>query len=180
VNLRAYAAHRKANGLPGGSHVAVLKARDAGTLADGASYRQWLLAYCHGLREVAAGRSGEHQASLTLARIDQAKADTGWKMMQTYERTGQVAAAMQPLMDAWADYLRAAVMAAGNRILETLAERAVDLNPDDVLSPLRAALRAGAQYPSSLDQGDGTGGGAVDPSSADADSGVGDSLPEAA
>lgn len=166
--------------LIGISHVNVIKARDAGTLIEGATYRQWLLAYCHALREVAAGRAGEHQASLTLARIDQAKADTAWKMMQTYERTGQVADAVQPLMDAWADYLRSAVMAAGQRILETLAERAADVNPDDILAPLRAALRSGAQYPSRLDPGDGPGGTAADAVGADGDGGVGEPLSEAA
>jgi hypothetical protein len=167
-------------GLVGISHVNVIKARDAGTLVEGATYRQWLLAYCHALREVAAGRSGEHQASLTLARIDQAKADTAWKLMQTYERTNQVAAAVQPLMDAWADFLRSAVMAGGQRILENLAEIGADVSPDVILAPLRAALRAGAQYPCGLNPDDGQRGTEAGAIGADADGGVGEPLPEAA
>ena len=166
--------------LVGTSHVAIVKARDDGRLPEGGTFRDWLHAYCHGLREVAAGRAGEHQAALTLARIDQAKADTAWKVMQTYERTGQVAEAVQPLMDAWADFLRGAVMAAGQRILETLAEQSVDVQPDVILAPLRAALRSGAQYPSRLDPGDGPGGSEADTVGADGHGDLGRALPEAA
>ena len=164
--------------LVGVSHPAVIKAQAKGTIPRDGTLHQWLLAYTESLRNTAAGR--EQSDTLTAARIAQLEADTSWKQIQAFERTGAIADSVQPLMDAWADYLRTAIMAAGARILETCAEKGVDLHRDDVYGPLRAALRAGAQYPSGLDPEDDPGGIAADPGGALADGGVGAEIAAAA
>lgn len=150
------------------------KLRDAYELPAGGTLHDWLLVYCERQRAVAAGRASEGGAELTRARIEQATADAEWKRMQIYERVGAVAESVRPLMEGWADAVQRAVMAAGSRIIEAVAESDGQIEPDVILGHLRTALRSAAGYPAGLDLGDDPGLGADDPADPDADRGMGE------
>lgn len=166
--------------LIGTSHQAVHKMQAKGVVPKSGTLRQWLLIYCENLRETAGGRSGEHQGRMAEAKIAQALADAEWKRVQIFERTGAIAAEQQPLMEQWADAVRMSVMSAGAKILEQAGEAGHELDPDAVLSPLRAALQAAARYPASLSPDDVEGGHPVGATGADVDSDVGGDVPPAA
>jgi hypothetical protein len=117
---------------------------------------------------------------LTRARIEQATADAEWKRMQIFERTGAVAESVRPLMEGWADAVQRAVMAAGARIIESVAESEGQIEPDIILGHLRAGLRSAAGYPAGLGDDDDPGVSAADPADADGDGGMGKPVSAAA
>lgn len=158
----------------------VTKMAGKGRLPPGGTYRDWLTVYCQSLRETAAGRAGDGVGELTQARTAQALADAEWKRLQIFERANQLADTVQPMMDAWAGAVRNAVLAAGERILESVeSSHQLSLDRDVVLSPLRTALRDSAGYPLGVAGSDGEGGAVAGPVGADLDGAMDADLSEA-
>jgi len=90
VDLDAKAVQSVFGELVGISQQAVSKQLDKGVLTAGESYRQWLVAYCSHLRELAAGRGGDDAESLMRARTADALASAELKQLQIQERAGQL------------------------------------------------------------------------------------------
>jgi phage terminase Nu1 subunit (DNA packaging protein) len=88
--------------LVGVSQQAISERVNAGVLAEGGTFRDWLLAYCDRLRLEAAGRSGDDNQSLTRARTREAEASANLKQLQILEKTGALvpAAEVEPRYNA--------------------------------------------------------------------------------
>lgn len=75
-------------------------------LQKGQTLRVWLHAYCEQLRNEAAGRGGDDQASLTRSRIKESDAKTAMTVINYHEKIGTLiqAAEGQKVLVEWAGY----------------------------------------------------------------------------
>lgn len=156
--------------LIGTSQQNVSKLVSKGILKPGESYRSWLISYVENLREKASGRDSEK--SLTEARIAEAEASGDLKRLQVLEKLGSLVEmeSVEHQLKNWASMIRGAVLAAGEKIKESV-ESKYDIALDDEIieKPLHAALRDVSRYPGSADEDAAAGGGGALAAGADID-----------
>lgn len=150
IDLDEPAAQAGFGALVGVSRQAVGDAVSRGVLEPGASVGVWLQAYCSNLREVAAGRGGDDQASLTQARARQAIADATLKELDYLERVGELVAVqdLEPRLSAWAVAIRAEVENAVARIIAHIeSKHGIEIDQAAIDGIVCAALDAAAAHP---------------------------------
>lgn len=136
--------------LVGVSPQAVSKKVAEGVLLEGGTLQDWLLAYCGALREVAAGRGGDEQHTLTGEKARQTRIDADLKELQYYERIGRLVStdAIEPVLDGWASTARAEFTNAVDQIVAGIESRhGITVDRELVDKPAAAACKAIASYP---------------------------------
>ena len=91
MNLEAKATQQTFATLVGVTRSAVVAAVSEGILTPGQSYREWLLAYCKRLREMAAGRYSAGELDLTEERARLARAQSERIEMENAVKRGELA-----------------------------------------------------------------------------------------
>ena len=91
MNLEAKATQQTFATLVGVTRSAVVAAVSEGILTPGQSYREWLLAYCKRLREMAAGRYSAGDLDLTEERARLARAQSERIEMENAVKRGELA-----------------------------------------------------------------------------------------
>jgi phage terminase Nu1 subunit (DNA packaging protein) len=91
VDLDASLTQRQFGELIGVSQQAVSDLCSRGVLADGVAGRDWLLAYCDHMREMAAGRGGDDGANLVRERALLAREQRIRVALQNAEKKGELA-----------------------------------------------------------------------------------------
>ena len=90
-NLEAKATQQTFATLVGVTRSAVVAAVSEGILTPGQSYKEWLLAYCKRLREMAAGRYSAGELDLTEERARLARAQSERIEMENAVKRGELA-----------------------------------------------------------------------------------------
>lgn len=91
MNLEAKATQQTFATLVGVTRSAVVAAVSEGILTPGESYKEWLLAYCKRLREMAAGRYSAGDLDLTEERARLARAQSERIEMENAVKRGELA-----------------------------------------------------------------------------------------
>jgi terminase small subunit / prophage DNA-packing protein len=91
LNLEAKATQQTFATLVGVTRSAVVAAVSEGILTPGQSYKEWLLAYCKRLREMAAGRYSAGDLDLTEERARLARAQSERIEMENAVKRGELA-----------------------------------------------------------------------------------------
>ena len=91
MNLEAKATQQTFATLVGVTRSAVVAAVSEGILTPGQSYKEWLLAYCKRLREMAAGRYSAGELDLTEERARLARAQSERIEMENAVKRGELA-----------------------------------------------------------------------------------------
>ena len=130
--------------LVGVSRQAINKLCEKGDFPEGGDYHTWLTIYVDRLRENAAGRGGDSQATLTQMRIMEAQENVAEKRQRRLAAAGE-------LMDretvfSWVTEsganIQGFMLDAGETIFESVSEKySIELEADDVFGPIRTALR---------------------------------------
>ena len=130
------------------------------------------IAYIRYMRELAAGRGGDEQASLTRARTKQALADSAIKELQYHREMAALVPVedIEPTLRNWAAMARSEVQYAVEKLVSGIQSRhGIEVDQkliDDTFTP---AFRSVGSYPSQLAQDDGAGGEGVDSPAASVD-----------
>lgn len=150
IDLEAPGTQALFGSLVGITQQAVSDAVSRGVLEPEASLGQWLLGYCAHLRDVAAGRGGDDQFTLTQARARQAIADATLKELDYLERVGELVAVqdLEPRLSAWAVAIRAEVENALARVVAHIeSKHGIEIDQATVEAIVCAALDAAAAHP---------------------------------
>lgn len=129
--------------LVGVSRQAVNKQIEKGIFPAGGTYHTWLTIYLDRLRENAAGRGGDQQATLTQMRILEAQENVAEKRQRRLVAAGELME--RAMVESWvgeaAGTIQGFVLDAGETIIESVTEKySIELDADDVLGPIRTAL----------------------------------------
>ncbi|TQV85203.1 hypothetical protein FKG94_03160 [Exilibacterium tricleocarpae] len=125
------------------SQQAVSQLKDKGVLAEGGTYREWLLAYVERLRTEAAGR--DQGDRLSSARIRETEMSANLKEIEYMDRMKLVVwrEDIAPLLENLCLSIQSQVMNAKDKIIEAIeSKHALTLDDDSVDKHLRAALDA--------------------------------------
>lgn len=122
-------------------------------LQRGQTLRVWLHAYCEQLRNEAAGRGGDDQASLTRSRIKEADAKTAMTTIAYHEKIGtlvEASLAEEKLVE-WAGYaIREFETAFSALVNEIEAKYDLQINDDESLAITSPALLRIGKYAEKL------------------------------
>jgi len=141
--------------LVGVSRQAVNKLYEQKVFPEGGDYHTWLTIYVDRLREKAAGRGGDSQATLTQMRILEAQENVAEKRQRRLAAAGELLD--REMVNAWlgeaAGTIQGFVLDAGETIIESVTEKySIELDADDVLGPIRTALGHAAKTGQELAQ----------------------------
>lgn len=143
VDLNSPANQTTFGKLVGASQQAISKQVEKGVLIPGQTHAEWLKVYVSHLREEAAGRGGDHQAQLTMARIEESRENAAEKKQRRLTAAqallvrDEVEAAILELPR----YIQSSVLSAGDTIIEAIESRySIELDDEIVTKPLRSAL----------------------------------------
>ena len=139
--------------LIGMSQQAVSKQVEKGVLLPGKTNREWLHDYCDRLRDEAAGRGGDEQATLTKSRTREAQANAQLKELQFHKEVGDLipASEIEPLLDSWAVTARSETTHAVEKIIAAIqSQHGIEVEQDLIDEQLGAAFTAIADYPRQL------------------------------
>ncbi len=136
--------------LIGISQQAVSKQVEKGVLSPGKTNREWLVDYCDRLRDEAAGRGGDDQATLTQARTRDALANSQLKELQFHKEVGDLVpvSEIEPLLDSWSVTARSEMTHAVEKIIAAIqSQHGIEVEQDLIDGHLGAAFSAVADYP---------------------------------
>ncbi len=129
--------------MVGTSRQAINKHVERGFLTSGQTYLEWLSDYCERLRQEAAGRGGDQQATLTAVRIEETQENIAEKRQRRLTASKELVdreSALNWIIES-ATGIQGFVMGAGETITESISEKyRIELDSDDVTAPLRTAL----------------------------------------
>lgn len=114
-----------------------------GVLKEGQTYGEWLQVYCDRLRDEAAGRGGDQQATLTAVRIEETQENIAEKRQRRLTASGELLdrETIREWVVGSASGIQGFVMGAGETIIESISEKyRIEFDEDDVTGPLRSAL----------------------------------------
>lgn len=129
--------------LVGVTQQAISQRVNDGLLVPGQPLREWLRAYCGKLRDEAAGRGGEDQASLTRARTRDAEASAELKLIQIKEKAGQLVAIddIEPGISAMITAARQELLTLPDQLVdEILALYDLEIDPSLITERIHYAL----------------------------------------
>ncbi|MEY8247316.1 MAG: hypothetical protein RPT11_02945 [Bermanella sp.] len=129
--------------LVGTSRQAINKHVERGFLIHGQTYLEWLADYCERLRQEAAGRGGDQQATLTAVRIEETQENIAEKRQRRLTAAGELLdrGSTHNWIVESASGIQGFVIGAGDTIIESINEKyKIELESDDVTGPLRTAL----------------------------------------
>ncbi len=136
--------------LIGMSQQAVSKQVEKGVLLPGKTNREWLHSYCDRLRDEAAGRGGDEQATLTKSRTREAQANAQLKELQYHREVGDLVpvSEIEPLLDSWAVTARSETTNAIEKIIAAIqSKHGIDVDQALIDGQLDVAFCAIADYP---------------------------------
>lgn len=122
IDLDEVATQTRFAAMLGISQPAIHKHVDVGTLKMGQTYGTWLVLLFEKLRDEAAGRSGEDQASLTRARTQEATASAQLKQLMILEKAGKLVPidGIEPLLIAMVTAARTELLALPDKLTNEL------------------------------------------------------------
>jgi len=136
--------------LIGMSQQAVSKQVEKGVLLPGKTNREWLHDYCDRLRDEAAGRGGDEQATLTKSRTREAQANAQLKELQFHKEVSDLipVSEIEPLLDSWAVTARSETTHAVEKIIAAIqSQHGIEVEQDLIDGQLGAAFAAISDYP---------------------------------
>ncbi|MCV6590779.1 MAG: hypothetical protein OIF57_17410 [Marinobacterium sp.] len=119
--------------LVGISQPAVNGRVQSGQLHKGGTYREWLLAYVDDLREKAAGRGGEEQASVAQATVEEKQVKTALNRLEYHKELGRLVdiEEAKEFLGGWAAFANRQFMQAFERmVLAIESEHGIEISPE--------------------------------------------------
>ncbi|UEX76804.1 hypothetical protein [Sediminicurvatus halobius] len=140
-----------------------------------ASLDEVRVSYIRHLRELAAGRGGDQQASLTEARTQQALADANLKRLTYYRELKLLVPVeeIEPRLAGWAATARSEVGFAVDKLVAGIrSQHGIEVSDQEIDDALQPAYRAIGSYPPCAAGDDGEGGTTVGAAATKGDQGM--------
>lgn len=125
------------------SQQSISKQYKKGVLHSGGTYHEWLLQYTEHLRNEAAGRGGDSQQLLTLARIEESREKTAAMRLSRLKDSETILDKEDTLqlLTGLATQIRTHMYSAEDEIVDDLiSQYKIELDEDVIRNPIRSAL----------------------------------------